>query len=594
MTALGSDAAGNSFAVWKLNDNRLFINKLDPSGVLQWGASGVLLSDAANNFSVVKMVIVPDEAGGCYAVWEDFRAGTPTGPTDVYAQHIPSAGTPAWAANGIAIASGPAKQFEVAACSDGAGGVIVSWSENRNGTDFDVYAQRVDGNGAFLWNAGGVQIHANALSSTVVADGSGGAFIMWADYGDGEADVYAQRINASGAFQWGTNGVAVSTTPNAELPGRLALDGTGGVFAVWNSAGDFVQHLDGAGGPLWGSGVRPVASATGGAGDVGPDGVGGCYVGGSGVLMRVFPSGKPAWARDYQAVASAGYVLGDEGGWVQVGFDRPAPDGGVGYSPSVTGYSVWRKRSGSSAGAGARLADPGHILAGLTSEPSVGSHLTGYTDFPPGTWDVVTYTPALRLPRYALLVPTHTDSTSAGAADDDFVVISHTSTSTRVRGLVRRDGPFGRQPGSGSASERDRRTHRPYERVDRLVAGPGERPLALRGLQGHLAFVHAFGGEPDRPADLAVVPGQRLPAWSLPLQDFRDRSPRERVGLRAVDAFADRERSAGNHPAAHLRGPGPAQPVPDRRSARVRDYPHERRLDSHLRPSRPARAAPGR
>src|SRR5262249_18279943 len=140
ITTIATDAAGNGFAAWKTFDNRLFVGKVIASGAPQWGATGILVSDAANNCSVTRATVVPDESGGCYLVWEDYRAGNPsTGPRDVYAQHITSAGTVAWAANGIAIAGGSPNQAWPAACTDGAGGFIVAWDDNRVGADYNTY-----------------------------------------------------------------------------------------------------------------------------------------------------------------------------------------------------------------------------------------------------------------------------------------------------------------------------------------------------------------------------------------------------------------------------------------------------------------------
>jgi flagellar hook capping protein FlgD len=450
---LATDAAGNGFAAWKASDQRLFVGKVSPSGVPQWGATGVLVSNAANNFAVPRAALVPDELGGCYFVWEDYRAGTTAGPSDIYAQRVTSAGTVAWTTNGIAVASGPANEFQPAACSDGAGGVMVVWADNRDGPNYyDVFAQRLDGSGASLWTAGGARIYTDAAGNLqdqvtpfIVADGSGGAFLAWSDYRNAGlnhgSDVFAQKINSSGAAQWGADGVAVAATTNSEAGPRVVLDGAGGVFVGWTSPGGVLQHLTGAGAALWlANGVRP-ASAVGNADDIIADAIGGCYFGTASRLGRFLPNGNPVWPRYYQVAASIHDVLGDEGGWADLTFDRLPPDIGVAAGTiwsdvTITSYSIWRKRPGSSASiAPARLEDPMGILAGLASVPSVGGYLTGYTDFPPGTWDVVLHTPALPVPAYSILVPTHADSTSAGFGNDEFVVLSHNGIAGTGSGL---------------------------------------------------------------------------------------------------------------------------------------------------------------
>lgn len=51
--------------------------------------------------------------------------------------------------------------------SDGAAGAIVVWADLRNGLNTDVYAQRVNGSGAVLWAADGVPIAAAANNQSV-------------------------------------------------------------------------------------------------------------------------------------------------------------------------------------------------------------------------------------------------------------------------------------------------------------------------------------------------------------------------------------------------------------------------------------------
>ncbi len=47
---------------------------------------------------------------------------------------------------------------------------------------------------------------------TIVSDGSGGAIITWGDQRSGSYDIYAQRVDADGNVQWTTNnGVPICT-----------------------------------------------------------------------------------------------------------------------------------------------------------------------------------------------------------------------------------------------------------------------------------------------------------------------------------------------------------------------------------------------
>ena len=438
--ALASDASGNAYVAWKdrrdLSVQKLWAQKLNSAGVPQWPGEGVLLT-AVGVTNTPVLALAADEAGGCYVAWADSRPGV-IGPSDLYMQHV-TAGGAAWTGDGVAIASDAEIQKEAALSSDGAGGVIVTWMDSRAGAGFDVYAQRVDASGASLWASGGVPLCTAPIDQgflSQIPDGAGGAFVTWTDYraiGTSGADIYAQRINSAGTALWTADGTPVCIAAGDQTVSKIAANGSGGILIAWGttiSSTPIVQQLDGTGTPVWiANGVRPVAGVSGGANSVARDDLGGAYVGAGAGVARVLPSGQSAWVPNWRAsITAVEDVAGDEGGYVAVSFARSEADGNPSFSPATSGYSVWRKRPGSSSTGNAHAVDPAGLLGPGATMASVASYLTGYTDFPPGTWDAVGYLAALQIPTYSLVVPTHTDSTTAGPADDDFVVIAHTTT----------------------------------------------------------------------------------------------------------------------------------------------------------------------
>ncbi|MFN0158370.1 MAG: hypothetical protein ACKVRP_09910 [Bacteroidota bacterium] len=198
--------------------------------------------------------------------------------------------------------------------TDGQGGAIIVWSDKRSGlTNPDIYAQRIDANGIPLWSLNGIPICTDLsaqFSPEVILDQSGGAFIVWLDERDGSADIYAQRVNASGIPQWETNGVAVVTTNGSQSDHVITTDDEGGIIAVWQDtrtdAGDiYVQRLNTAGVVLWGLNGMPVCNASGKQSEptVAADGANGIVVawtdertGDADVFaQRLDSSGLPLW-----------------------------------------------------------------------------------------------------------------------------------------------------------------------------------------------------------------------------------------------------------------------------------------------------------
>jgi hypothetical protein len=79
---------------------------------------------------------------------------------------------------------------------DGTGGAIVTWDDWRGTfTAPDVYAQRVDASGAPLWTTNGAAL-SNLVyeqeSPAIVTDGSGGAILAWTDYRSIQYDIYCR------------------------------------------------------------------------------------------------------------------------------------------------------------------------------------------------------------------------------------------------------------------------------------------------------------------------------------------------------------------------------------------------------------------
>jgi len=90
--------------------------------------------------------VMPDGAGGVFIVWRDSRGGN----DDIYLQRLTAAGAVAggWPVNGLLVCGAAGDQQSEVMVSDGAGGVIVAWRDQRFGFNGEIFAQRVSGGGA--------------------------------------------------------------------------------------------------------------------------------------------------------------------------------------------------------------------------------------------------------------------------------------------------------------------------------------------------------------------------------------------------------------------------------------------------------------
>jgi hypothetical protein len=212
---------------------------------------------------------VSDGASGAIVTWVDYRGGN----GDIYAQRISPMGNVLWTANGVALCAATGDQYSPAIVADGAGGAIVVWADGRSGA-YDLYAQRISASGAVQWTANGVALctaAASQWSPAMVADGAGGAIVSWIDGRSGTSDdLYAQRISASGVAQWTADGVALCSATGAQGSISIAPDGASGAIVVWDdyrSASNYdiyAQRILAAGTVQWTANGVALCTATGG------------------------------------------------------------------------------------------------------------------------------------------------------------------------------------------------------------------------------------------------------------------------------------------------------------------------------------------
>jgi len=212
--------------------------------------------------------IISDYKGGAIIAWFDFRFNNP----DIFIQRIDEQGYPLWGDGGKVVCTDPESQLYHRIIEDEAGGCIITWWDYRNG-NADIYAQRVDSAGNILWDSSGVPICVSLLDQEdpqIVTDGSGGAIIMWEfrQGAAGETGLYAQRINSAGQPMWGINGVPVATSPfpdPIQLNPKITDDGSGGAIIVWTdfsgtNGNIYAQRISSSGNILWPQNGLPICT----------------------------------------------------------------------------------------------------------------------------------------------------------------------------------------------------------------------------------------------------------------------------------------------------------------------------------------------
>jgi len=291
-----SDNAGGAIVAWA--DRRvttptgthrwmIYAQRVDNLGLPQWVADGVqVAADTARADSLFDQeapAIIADGTGGAYIAWVD-KHELPA--TDIYLQHIDASGVASWATSdgGLGVCKAVNVQQNPDLVLDGAGGVLVTWQDCRNGVNFDVYAQRVNAAGVPQWTANGVALSTaanNQFRPRAVSDGNNGAIVVWYDEryvtaSAGSRDLFAQRVSGAGVPLWkfvipgvvypdSLNGFAVQGGTGNNFAGEqqvpeLIPDGAGGVIIVSEDSRSgaatatfdiTAQRLDATGAQLW-------------------------------------------------------------------------------------------------------------------------------------------------------------------------------------------------------------------------------------------------------------------------------------------------------------------------------------------------------
>ena len=144
---------------------------------------------------------------------------------------------------GLPVCVAPGDQHESMVIADGGGGAIVVWQDGRAGDD-DVYAQHVLASGQLdpAWPVEGLAVctaPGDQSALVVVGDGAGGAIVCWRDSRNGTAyDIYAQHLLGSGTVDpaWPRDGRAVCTASGNQHGPVLVADGRGGAIVAWQDA----------------------------------------------------------------------------------------------------------------------------------------------------------------------------------------------------------------------------------------------------------------------------------------------------------------------------------------------------------------------
>lgn len=229
--------------------NRFYWQKLNANGTKNGG--NVLLEDLmpVGGIEYYGAQVIADGAGGLYYTVVGTNQNDDS-KVKLYLQHIASNGTKQFnttnwgleidAAAGALVGEGISSYWNapISMVLDGSGGVVLGWGDTRNG-NAGLYAQRFNSSGAKLWNTSDIELIRGPINgfygSNVKVDASNNfSFMLQKNFGAGNAPIYLQKISAVGVLVYPTQGILVSsrTADKYDIEQLVFSDK---VVAVWNS-----------------------------------------------------------------------------------------------------------------------------------------------------------------------------------------------------------------------------------------------------------------------------------------------------------------------------------------------------------------------
>ena len=236
-----SDGSSGAIITWR-NDNsdwNIYAQRVNSLGERQWSPlNGVLICVDDFLHSLWHYETIASSSGEAIIVWKDTEGGG--APGIIYAQKVNSSGILPWGSSSKVVSNASEYAKDPIGVADGSGGaIIVWWDERAQSPDnsFDIYAQKINSDGNRQWGTTDLCICNNVYdqqNSSIVSDGSGGAIITWDDDVNGNGsyyEVFAQRVNSSGMLEWDLYGVCICD--EISLNPEIVSDGSGGAIIVW-------------------------------------------------------------------------------------------------------------------------------------------------------------------------------------------------------------------------------------------------------------------------------------------------------------------------------------------------------------------------
>ena len=212
--------------------NDIFVQKFDSSGQPVGGNQRV--NDNQSVTYHFNPAIAIDVTGNFAVVWRDFRNGAYPFDPDIFFQSFSSSGAPAGSNVELTTEFPDSTKAEPDISMAAWGNGVVVWADYRN-RNWDIYGQLISSDGSLVGpnfrindDNGTAQQHAPRVSTSP----EGWFIVTWYDNRTGSDDIFVQRFDLNGQ-KLGVNFRVHSTQASRQAFPDIATDGAGHFTVVW-------------------------------------------------------------------------------------------------------------------------------------------------------------------------------------------------------------------------------------------------------------------------------------------------------------------------------------------------------------------------
>lgn len=262
---------GNSgiFLVWEDNKSAgepdIFFLHVDGEGKASFNAAGKPVSLSSGH--KINPQFTSSAGNSAIIIWKDYSFNLSG---QLICQKVDSRGNLLWGEYGLQLTSEKVDAIDYNLVSDKQGNSLVSFiSRSTTGGGSSVICQKISTDGRKLFPDEGIVVHNSKNKkgmTSVVADDSGGVFILWTELINNKMIVQCNRVDAGGKLSFGKKPVMISGQNNNVIKYSAYKTNDKKVYVVWQlHKGDVVvfhQMIGSNGKILWKENGLPVTRRT--------------------------------------------------------------------------------------------------------------------------------------------------------------------------------------------------------------------------------------------------------------------------------------------------------------------------------------------